>query len=99
MAIKKRAAKKAIPKVEVKQIILTQEQWQELNDLRSDFGSIMWILDDTFNTEKSLGQVAFEIGKACSKFSDYHSKLDKIVDDTDPDLIEDYSWDEEEENN
>jgi hypothetical protein len=85
MATRKKAAKKAVPKVEASQIVLTQEQWNELNDLRFNFNSIMWNLDDTFNTEKSLGQVAFEIGKTYSKISDYHSKLDKLVDDTDPD--------------
>ena len=46
---------------------------------------ILWNLDDTFNTEKSLGQVAFEVGKTYSKFAEYHSKLDKLVDATDPD--------------
>jgi hypothetical protein len=84
MATTKKAAKKAVAKEEVNQIILTQEQWNELNDLRFDFNSIMWNLDDTFNTERSLGQVAFEVGKTYSKLSEYHSKLDKLVDATDP---------------
>ena len=84
MATRKKAAKKAVPK-EANQIVLTKEQWQALSDIRFNLNSIMWDLDSTFNAEKSLAQIAFEVGKTYSKLSEYHSKLDKLVDATDPD--------------
>jgi hypothetical protein len=87
MATTRKAASRAVPK-EVKQIALTQEQFQELSDIRSNLSSFMWELESAFNGEKSLGQAAFEIGKTHSRLSDDQSKLDKILDNINPDTTD-----------
>jgi hypothetical protein len=87
MATIKKAAKKAVPK-EVKQIVLTQEQFQKLSDIRSNLSSFMWELESAFDKEKSIGQAAFEVGKTYSRLSEDQSKLDKILDSIDPDTTD-----------
>jgi len=84
MATAKKVAKKAIPK-EVKQIVLTKKQFQELSDIRFTLSTYNWELEDAFSKDKSLGQAAFEIGKIALKLSNTQSELDKILDAIDPD--------------
>lgn len=88
MATTKKAVKKAVPKKENDQIVLTKEQWQELSDIRFALTSLMWELEGAFNSNKSIGQIAFEIGKTYLGLSNAHSKLDKLVDATDPDTTD-----------
>ena len=93
--VAKKAAKKAVPKVkeEVKQIVLTQEQWDDLSSIRFALTAIGYELEGIFNDEdKNARQIAFEVAKACKELTDQQSKLDKITDDTDPNPV-DY-WDE-----
>jgi hypothetical protein len=98
MATAKKVAKKATPKKEeVKQIVLTQEQWDELNGIRFTLNSYTWDLENAFEN-KSLGQAAFEIGKTSARLSDTQSKLDKIVDATDPELTSNQADFEEDKN-
>jgi hypothetical protein len=99
MAVKKRAAKKAVSKVEeVKQIVLTQEQWNQLSSVRFTLTTLSFDLESAFDDEdKSIRQVAFEIAKVYKDLLVEQSKLDKIVDATDPDPIEEITWDEDEE--
>jgi hypothetical protein len=85
MATTKKAAKKAVTKEEVKQIVLTKEQFQELSDIRFTLSTYNWELEDAFNKDKNLGQAAFEIGKIALKLSKTQSDLDKILDAIDPD--------------
>jgi hypothetical protein len=101
MATTKKAAKKAVPKVkEVKQIILTQEQWDELSNIRFTLTALTYDLENTFSDDdRNVKQIAFDIAKVFKDLQEQQSKLDKIVDATDPDPIEDYSWDDDEENN
>jgi len=84
MATAKKAAKKVTPK-EVKQIVLTKKQFQELSDIRFTLSTYTWELEDAFSKDKNLGQAAFEIGKITSKLSKTQSDLDKILDVIDPD--------------
>jgi hypothetical protein len=94
--VAKKAAKKAVPKVkEVKQIILTQEQWDELSNIRFTLTALGYDLENTFSDDdKNTKQIAFDIAKVYKDLLEQQSKLDKIVDDTDPDPAVDYSWDE-----
>jgi hypothetical protein len=99
MATAKKVAKKVTPKKEeVKQIVLTQEQWNELNEIRFTLSSFTWELENAFEKDKSLGQAAFEIGKTSLRLSDTQSKLDKIVDATDPELTSNQADFEEDKN-
>ena len=99
MAVKKRAAKKAVSKVEeVKQIVLTQEQWNELSEIRFTLTTLSFDLENAFDEEdRNVRQVAFEIAKVYKDLLEQQSKLDKIVDATDPDPVEEITWDEDEE--
>jgi mRNA-degrading endonuclease HigB of HigAB toxin-antitoxin module len=84
----KKAAKKAEPKVEeVEQIVLTQDQWDELSEIRFTLNSLMWELENAVDKDSNVGQVAFEIGRIYVRLSDTHSKLDKLVDATDPEEV------------
>ena len=87
MATAKKTAKKAVPK-EVKQIVLTKEQFQELSDIRFTLSSYTWELEEAFGREKSFVQAAFETGKTSLKLSETQSKLDKILDAIDPDTTD-----------
>jgi hypothetical protein len=98
MARAKKVAKKVTPKKEVKQIVLTQEQWNELNEIRFTLNSYTWDLENAFEKDKSLGQAAFEIGKTSLRLSDTQSKLDKIVDAIDPELTSNQADFEEDKN-
>ena len=88
MATAKKTAKKAVPKKEVNQIVLTKEQFQELSDIRFTLNSYTWELEEAFNRDKSFVQAAFETGKTSLKLSETQSKLDKLVDAIDPDTTD-----------
>lgn len=90
MATKKKAAKKAVPKVkEVKQIVLTQEQYDELKDIKLDIMFIGMDLEETFsNPHLNVREVAFKTGKIQSKLDKEQERLDKLIDAIDPDPID-----------
>jgi hypothetical protein len=99
MATAKKAAKKAVPKVveEVKQIVLTQEQYDELKDIKFNVMLASVNLAEAFSDEEqNVRQVAFEIGKIQAKLDIEEAKLDKIIDDIDPNPYD--PWQEFEEN-
>jgi len=88
MATTKKAAKKAVAKEEIKQIVLTKEQFQELSDIRFNLSSFNWELEEAFSNDKSIGQAAFNIGKIALRLSEAQSKIDKILDAIDPDTTD-----------
>jgi hypothetical protein len=98
MATRKKAAKKAVPKVvEVKQIVLTQEQYEELRDIRFNLISYNLQLENAFS-DNALNprQIAFEIAKTFVKLDEQESKLGDLIDAIDPNPYN--PWDEFEEN-
>jgi hypothetical protein len=99
MATAKKAAKKAVPKVveEVKQIVLTQEQYDELRNIKFNLVIANVNLAEAFSDEEqNVRQVAFEIGKIQAKLDIEEARLSKIIDDIDPDPYD--AWQEFEEN-
>jgi len=99
MATRKKAAKKAVPKVveEVKQIVLTQEQYDELRDIKFTITIANINLAEAFSDEEqNVRQVAFEIGKIQAKLDIEETRLDKIIDAIDPNPYD--PWEEFEEN-
>ena len=98
MATAKKAAKKAVPKVEeVKQIVLTQEQYGELRDIKFNVTIANMNLAEAFSDEEqNVRQVAFEIGKIQAKLDIEETRLDKIIDAIDPNPYD--PWQEFEEN-
>jgi len=104
MAVAKKAAKKAVPKVEEpKQIILTQEQYDDLVSIKSELSTISWNLYGTLSSESdNVREVAFNIGVIQAKLDVQQSKLDGITTAVDPNpyVWNDEDWnDDEEENN
>ena len=95
MAITKKAAKKAVPKVveEPKQIVLTQEQYDELVSLKWEINSISNQIESISTDEdKNQRQVAFDMGVLHVRTEKLYDDLGKITDDIDP---EPYSWGDE----
>lgn len=94
MAIAKKAAKKAVPKVEeTKQIILTQEQYDELTGLKWDINNVSNELKNISTDElKNVREMAFEFGVLQVKLEKVYDDLTKITDAVDPDP---YVWEDE----
>ena len=87
MAITKKAAKKAIPKVveEPKQIVLTQEQYDGLVSLKWEINSISSQIESICTDEdKNQRQVAFDMGVLHVRTEKLYEDLGKITDDVDP---------------
>lgn len=99
-AAKKKAAKKQVSvQEEPKQIILTQEQYDDLTNIKSELSGLSWELSNIFsNDEKGVRELAFEIGALHHRLDAQQTKLDTIVTDIDPDPIDwdNYSFDEDE---
>jgi hypothetical protein len=98
MAIAKKAAKKAVPKVveEPKQIVLTQDQYDELVNLKWTINSISNQIESISTDEdKNQRQVAFDMGVLHVKTEKLFEDLGKITDDVDPDP---YVWEDEDDN-
>ena len=100
MAITKKAAKKAVPKVveEPKQIVLTQEQYDELVSFKWEINSISSQIESICTDEdKNQRQVAFDMGVLHVRTEKLYEDLGKITDDVDP---EPYTWaDEDDDDN
>ena len=99
MATVKKVAKKAVPKAveEGKQIVLTQEQYDELRDIKFNVTIASMNLAEAFSDEEqNVRQVAFEIGKIQAKLDIEETRLDKIIDAIDPNPYD--PWVEFEEN-
>jgi hypothetical protein len=91
-AAKKKAAVKKVTVPEVKQIVLTQEQWNDLSVLMHQLESIGESLEYVFSYDnRNTMQIALEVGKIRAELNQYYVKLSSIVEDTDPDP---YSWDD-----
>ena len=98
MAITKKAAKKAVPKVveEPKQIVLTQNQYDELVSLKWEINSISnQIQSISTDEDKNQRQVAFDMGVLHVRTEKLYTDLDTIIIDIDP--TEPYTWGDEEE--
>jgi hypothetical protein len=95
----KKAAKKAVPKVEApKQIILTEAQFDILEGVKDELNNLTYGLSYAFaNENNNIREVAFEIGTIKNKIDIQQEKLNDIVATIDPNPIEfDFSFDEEE---
>ena len=95
MAIAKKAAKKAVPKVveEPKQIVLTQEQYDGLVSLKWEINSISsQIQSISTDEDKNQRQVAFDMGVLHVRTEKLYEDLDTIIIDIDPNS---YSWGDE----
>jgi hypothetical protein len=95
MAITKKAAKKAVPKVveEPKQIVLTQDQYDELTGLKWDINNVSNELKNiTTDENKNVREIAFEFGVLQVKLEKVYDDLTKITDAVDPDP---YIWEDE----
>ena len=98
MAIAKKAAKKAVPKVveEPKQIVLTQDQYDELVNLKWTINSISNQIESISTDEdKNQRQVAFDMGVLHVKTEKLFEDLGKITDDVDPEPLSDWGDDDE----
>jgi len=87
MAITKKTAKKAVPKVkeEPKQIVLTQEQYDELVSFKWEINSISNQIESICTDEdKNQRQVAFDMGVLHVRTEKLFEDLGKITDDVDP---------------
>ena len=87
MAIAKKAAKKAVPKVkeEPKQIVLTQEQYDELVNFKWELSRISYDIKDICTDEdNNPRKVAFELGALQIRVDKIYTDLDRITDDIDP---------------
>ena len=99
MAITKKAAKKAVPKVveEPKQIVLTQEQYDGLVSLKWEINSISsQIQSISTDEDKNQRQVAFDMGVLHVRTEKLYEDLDTIIIDIDPNP---YSWGDEDDDN
>jgi hypothetical protein len=100
MAITKRAAKKAVPKVkeEPKQIVLTQDQYDELVNLKWTINSISNQIESISTDEdKNQRQVAFDMGVLHVKTEKLYMDLDTILIDIDPEPTP--NWGDDDDNN
>jgi hypothetical protein len=98
----KKAAKKAVPKVEApKQIVLTEAQFDILEAVKDELSNLAYSLSYAFTNENNgIREVAFEIGVLKNKIDIQQEKLNDIVATIDPNPLEfDFSFDEEEEDN
>jgi len=87
MAITKKAAKKAVPKVkeELKQIVLTQEQYDELVSFKWEINSISNQIESICTDEdKNQRQVAFDMGVLHVRTEKLYQDLTLITDAVDP---------------
>ena len=87
MAIAKRAAKKAVPKVkeQPKQIVLTKEQYDELVNFKWELSRISYDIKDVCTGEDNNPRVvAFELGALQIRVDKIYTDLDRITDDIDP---------------
>ena len=99
MSTIKKAAKKAVPKVveEPKQIVLTQDQYDELVSLKWEINSISRQIESICTDEdKNLRQVAFDMGVLSVRSEKLYDDLGKITDTVDPDP---YVWEDDDEDN
>ena len=100
MAISKKAAKKAVPKVkeEPKQIVLTQEQYDELVNFKWEISRISYEIKDICTDEdNNPRKVAFELGALQIRVDKIYTDLDRITDDIDP--VENVWEDEDDDEN
>ena len=98
MATIKKAAKKAVPKVveEPKQIVLTQDQYDELVSLKWEINSISRQIESICTDEdKNLRQVAFDMGVLHVRTEKLYMDLDTIIIDVDP---EPFVWGDDDDN-
>ena len=87
MAILKKAAKKAVPKVkeQPKQIVLTQKQYDELVNFKWEISRISYEIKDICTDEdNNPRKVAFELGALQIRVDKIYTDLDRITDDIDP---------------
>jgi hypothetical protein len=101
MAIIKKAAKKAVSKVkeEPKQIILTQEQYDELVNFKWELSRISYEIKDICTGEDNNPRVvAFELGALQIKLDKIYTDLVVITDDIDPIPLPDWSNDDDDNN-
>jgi hypothetical protein len=87
MAIAKKAAKKAVPKVkeQPKQIVLTQEQYDELVNFKWELSRISYDIKDICTDEdNNPRKVAFELGALQIRVDKIYTDLNRITDDIDP---------------
>ena len=99
MATIKKAAKKAVPKVveQPKQIVLTQDQYDELVNLKWTINSISNQIESiSTDNDKNPRQIAFDMGVLHVKTEKLFEDLGKITDDIDPDP---YVWEDEDDDN
>lgn len=102
MATTKKATKKAVPKVkeEPKQIVLTQEQYDELVSLKWEINSISNQIESISTDEdKNQRQVAFDMGVLHVKIEKLYGDLETIVNDIDPLPLVDWDWNDDDDNN
>jgi hypothetical protein len=101
MAITKKTTKKVAPKVEeIKQIILTQEQYDELVNLKWEINSISNQIESISTDEdKNQRQVAFDMGVLHVRTEKLYMDLDTITNDIDPDPNPYWSNDDDDETN
>ena len=94
----KKAAKKAVPKVEApKQIVLTEAQFDILEGVKDELNNLTYSLSYAFTNENNnIREVAVEIGVLKNKIDIQQEKLNDIVATIDPNPIEfDFSFDED----
>ena len=102
MVITKRAAKKAVPKVkeEPKQIVLTQEQYDELVDIKWELSRISnEIKNISTEDDKNPKEVAFEMGILQVRVDKLNINLEKITDAVDPEPYNLWSDDDDDTSN
>lgn len=102
MAIAKKAAKKAVPKVveQPKQIVLTQEQYDELIDVKWELSRISnEIKNVSTEDDKNSREVAFEMGILQVRVDKLYTDLGKITDDVDPEPLPDWGDDDDDNDN
>ena len=98
MAIIKKAAKKAVPKVkeEPKQIVLTQNQYDELVSLKWEINSISNQIETISTDEfKSPRQVVFDMGVLHVRTEKLSMDLDTIIIDVDPEPLPNWGDDDD----
>lgn len=99
MAITKKAAKKAVPKKveEPKQIVLTEDQYNELVSLKWEINSISNQIESICTDEdKNQRQVAFDMGALHVRAQKLYEDLDSIIIAVDPDP---FVWEDEDDDN
>jgi hypothetical protein len=99
MATIKKAAKKAVPKVveEPKQIVLTQDQYDELVNIKWEINSVSHEIKSVgTDDEKNVREIAFDLGTLQVRFDKLYDDLGKITDDIDPNP---YTWGDDDDDN